>query len=395
MGKGGPTVVDIANLGVDLYQTRQIKKMHLDMEEATTTIQIQMLQMQMAQEEEAKKKSLIIESRKLVLEIENEIGRIRRAFLKYPAHSSLTFDMLYHMIEESPLNTDLFEEFVDIERSRAMEHNVVETKAWIDSRTTPSIVDIKQKILRYSTEEPDLVAAIEMAAEREDWQSQREQTQTNIVDLQAKWEGARPEWEEKQAEIEVRKGKLSQTAKFSILSGVGLAIALISLSALFLRVPEAELETYVSYILYASWGYPLLMWLNLSANPIIPKNDPLILLRDSIASQEIQLSELDEMLADSPPAFDDRSTSAELTQLKVEWLDFVDKNSPRPNEFFEDPLKAATSTSKFTAGPPRVPAASLSGDEVGEGQEWIEYPPTSDRWFYRQSKGEDWIRWRS
>jgi hypothetical protein len=34
MAKRGPTVWDIGNLCVDLYQTRQIKNIHSDMEDA-------------------------------------------------------------------------------------------------------------------------------------------------------------------------------------------------------------------------------------------------------------------------------------------------------------------------------------------------------------------------
>lgn len=394
MAKQGPTGWDIANLGVDLYQTRQIKKMHKDMEEATNTIQLQMFEMKMAQEMEAMKKDAIIEFRKLVLVIEEELGRIRRAFSKYPAHSVFSFDILNQMINEANLDSDFFEEFQDIERAKAMEKSIVQTKNWIDSRMTPSIAGIKEKMMRYATEEPELTVAIEVAQGREELQSIRKQTRENIVDSQAKWEKSQPEWEEKQTEIESRRAKLSQTAKNSILLGIGLGVLLLSLNALLIRLPEAELQQYFSYILYGSWAFPLLMWLNFSANPVIPRDDPLILLRDSIGSEEARLVELDDKLSDPPPNIDGRTTAAELIQLKAEWLGFVDKNSPRPDEAFETSLQPESPPPHPIEGPPGGPSTALTGQVDEHGREWIEYPPGSDRWHYRQTRGGGWTRWR-
>jgi hypothetical protein len=394
MAKQGPTGWDIANLGVDLYQTRQIKKMHTDMEEATNIIQMQMLEMQMAQDREANKKQMMVEFRKLVLEIEEEIARIRQAFPKYPAHSAISFDLLSQMFAESPLSSDFFEEFQDIERTKAMEQNLADTRVWIDSRLTPSIADTKQKMLQYATEEPNLVAVIETAVEREDLESQRNQTQSNLIDLQAKWEQSQPEWEEKQIEIGERKAKLSKTAKYSILSGAGLAILLLSLSALFLRIPEAQLEEYVSYILYASWGFPLLMWYYYRSSPILSKNNPLVLLRDSIASGKIKLAELDQMLSTPMPNFDGRTTSDEMTHLLSERWVFVDKNSPQPDEYSAASAQPLSPPTHPFEGPPRTPSVTLKGQVDEHGREWIEYPPGSDRWHYRQMRGGEWTQWR-
>ena len=53
--------------------------------------------MQMAQHMESNKKQMMVEFRKLVLKIEEELVRIRQAFSKYPVHSAISFDLLCHL----------------------------------------------------------------------------------------------------------------------------------------------------------------------------------------------------------------------------------------------------------------------------------------------------------
>ena len=395
MAKRGNTVWDFGNLGVDLYQTRQIKKMHSDMEDATNTIQMQILEMQMAQHMESNKKQMMVEFRKLVLEIEEELVRIRQAFSKYPAHSAISFDLLCQMLAESPLSSEFFEEFHDIERTKLVERKLAETGVWINSRMTSSIEDNKLNILKYTTEEPNLVAAIELALEREDIEMQRNKTQSNLIDFEAEWEQSQPEWEKKQIEISERKAKLSTTAKYSILTGVGLTIPgiLLSLSGLPIA-SEAHLEDYVSYVLFASFIPPILMWLQFSSSPILSKSDPLVILSNSISSYEIRLAELDQKLSSPVPNFDGLKTSAELTQLKSEWLNFVDRNSPQKNEYVSEIAKPVAPPINSFEGPPRSPSISLNGQMDENNKEWIEYPSGSDRWHYRFGKGTEWTLWR-
>tara|TARA_B100001175_G_C19506796_1_gene641350 strand:- start:2167 stop:3354 length:1188 start_codon:yes stop_codon:yes gene_type:complete len=394
MTKRGPTGWDIANLGVDIYQTRKISQLRKEISESNEVIQMQMLEMQMAQQMESNKKQMMVEFRKLVLEIEEELLRIRRFFTKYPAHSAISFDLLSQMLAESPLSSEFFEEFHDIERTKVMEQNLAETRVWIESRMTSSIEDTKLNILKYTTEEPNLVAAIELALEREDFEMQRNQNQSNLINLNAKWEQSQPEWEMKKIKIRERKTKLSSTAKYSILSGAGLVILILSLSAVYLRIPESQLEDYVSYVFYASWIPPIFMWLQFSSSPILSKKDPLVILRNSISSCEIRLAELDQILSSPAPNFDGKKTSAELTQLKSEWLSFVDKNSPKSEEYAAASTPPSSAPKHLFEGPPRTPSVSLKGQIDENGREWIEYPPGSDRWHYRLMSRGEWMQWR-
>ena len=62
-----------------------------------------------------------------ILDIEDELDRIEAAFPYYPAHSSLTFDILENMFEESGLESNVFEEIHDIERFRKVQKHIIET----------------------------------------------------------------------------------------------------------------------------------------------------------------------------------------------------------------------------------------------------------------------------
>ena len=124
------------------------------------------------------------------------------------------------------------------------------------------------------------------------------------------------------------------------------------------------------------------------------KKYPLVILRNSISSCEIRLAELDQILSSPAPNFDGKKTSAELTQLKSEWLSFVDKNSPKSEEYAAASTPPSSAPKHLFDGPPRTPSVSLKGQIDENGREWIEYPPGSDRWHYRLMSRGEWMQWR-
>jgi len=75
-------------------------------------------------------------------------------------------------------------------------------------------------------------------------------------------------------------------------------------------------------------------------------------------------------------------------------LDFVDKNSPQPNEYSVASAQSPSPPKHPFEGPPRSPSVALTGQMDEHGREWIEYPPGSDRWHYRQIRGGEWTQWR-
>jgi len=320
--RGGPTGWDIANLGVDLYQSRQISKMHKDMEDMGSAIQMQVLSMQMAQEQEAAKKALIINARKLVLEIEDQIGELRGGFEAYPANTSVLFDMLLNMIEESPLGPDLFEEFQDIERYRSMRKEVTEFGNWVESEMNDEDRGVKDAMIKYATDEKNLSKAIEIA-------HKREAAIKDFEESSERWDASQSEWGEKVSEDEERRASIRKTATIAIPSGIVLASLIMVAGSMGVAIPADQAETYFTYVLYLSWAIPLLHFASYSANPVIPSDDPLRLLRDSLPGKESLVSDLDSRFEPVPSRYDGRSTASELEGLSAERLSFVDKHSPK------------------------------------------------------------------
>ena len=217
---------------------------------------------------------------------------------------------------------------------------------------------------------------------------------SELFESKAKWENSKPEWEKMQLEIKERREKFSNIAKISIFAGLVLVLSLLSMSAVFLQIPEAKLEQYLSYIIYSSWGLPLLVWLRFSSSPILSKNNSLVQLKNSISSNEAKLTLFEEILSKPLPIFDGRTKSKELINLQSEWLDFVDKNSPRPDENFKTATHPKSPPKHLFEGPPRTPSIGLTGQKDEHGREWIEYPPGSDKWHFRDIRGSQWTRWR-
>ena len=320
---------DIANLGIDIYQSRQISNMHKEMGEMGNSIQMQILSMQMAQESEASKKKLIIEARKMVLEIEDQVEGLRQEFDAYPANTSIQFDILLNMIEQSPLGDDLFEEFQDIERYRATLKIVADFGNWLESEMSDENQEIKKNILDYVNEEEDLVKAISVAKKRKKLAEDREEALNDFEKTSEKWDASQSDWDEKEAEIEDRKVSLQKTAKIAIPAGLVLACLILVINSLGIAISTNQSKDIFNLVLYISWAIPLLQFLKYLGNPVIPSDDPLRILRDSLPAKESLISKMDSKLLNLVPLkFEGRDTVSELEILLAERLKFVDKHSP-------------------------------------------------------------------
>jgi len=52
---------------------------------------------------------------------------------------------------------------------------------------------------------------------------------------------------------------------------------------------------------------------------------------------------------------------------------------------------APTSGPPTLASPPSGPPATMRG-EIKDGFEWVEYPPSSGTWYYRDAVTSQWVR---
>ena len=314
------SAIDFANFGVNLYQTRKISNLQREMEDMGASLSLQVHSLQMAQEAEAARKALIVQCRKLVLDIEDEIGTLSGLLQSYPAKTSIVYDLMASMLEESALGPDVFEEFVDIERYRSMMSEFIEFGNQIESHLTEEDRVTKTTMVAYANDEENLSKAIEVA-------KKAEKAAKDLAESTEAQESSEPEWEELKRLDGIKRAGVRKTALASIFAGIAVAGAITVLGASGLALTPEQSEASSPYALYISWGIALISYASMSANPIIPSDHPLKVLRDSLPEKRRKAERLDADLSDLVTQYDVR-TSVELEALEATRLAFVEKHSP-------------------------------------------------------------------
>ena len=392
---------DVANAGMNAYNARQTSKLRKEMAEQNAMLHSELEQMRMSQELERMKKEMIIQSRNLILDLEDELNRIEAAFPKYPAHSSLTFDLLENMFESSGIESNLFEEIHDIERFRHVQKRVVETSATV-SKLAPKDVEVKANLIRYTTEEEELQGAIRLAIQVEDTTIELEENST-------KWKKSQDEWNSLMDQVDERREKFNTTVMWMTLFGllgIGAAYAVMTLTTDML---DSAVQEWLWYLFGGLAIIILLFSGHHKSNPIVGERHPLRLLRDSIPELREKMDRLNSKFGGIPNVYDGISTSEGLKNLHTSWLQFVDEHSPEEGEVFETlivekevqsepvlkPEPAGPPKKNVPRGPPKKrPPADMKGEVGDDGFEWLEYPEDSDKWFYRESDDQPWDNWR-
>jgi hypothetical protein len=262
---------------------------------------------------------------------------------------------------------------------------------------SPQDVEIKANLIRYTTEEEELVEAIQLT-------ETLEATSVEFEENSAKWEEAQPEWESLQQQTKDRRSKFSKMGAFVLIFGLIAIGAAYAVMVMVTDLLNSEIEEYMLYSFGGLGGILLLIISAHGANPIIGNDHPLKLLKESIPVLEEKLGYLNEKYESVPHLYDGRTTSGQLHELHTSWLQYVDQHSPLEGEQYEDPPAAEpieyASVLQSPSGPPKPrgppakhPSIDMMGSVSDDGYEWIEFPESSDKWFYRASSDQPWDEW--
>ena len=155
---------------------------------------------------------------------------------------------------------------------------------------------LEERAAKQRFEEREAELAKERQTQISEIEAEMAEIESTLSDSRSAWVPREDEWNEKQQEIGAMRRSFSRLAIISVVSGAALGGSILLASALRLNIPEEDLQRYFSLVLYGSWSLPLVIWLRLKSNPILPKDHHLTILRDDISSMEDELSRLDSRL---------------------------------------------------------------------------------------------------
>lgn len=400
MSRPQSSLMDYANFGTNVYQSRQTAKLAKAAEAQNALIE----QMQMQQQLEMMKKELIITARKVLIEAGDLVENLNLAFEKYPAHTAISIEMVDDMLE--PLTSDLFEEIADIERHRTVEKSIAKLKRKVDNLSSEEI-EIREKMIHIMTHGDQLTLDIETA-------KINEENQVKLSELKPQWEESQDEWIKLEHESLVRVKSTKKVGLLYFLSSIFLLPVTFGISSIVLQLPEDDVMVAVVTILLALSAWPLINVYKLYNYPM----HPLKHLKDEIWLLEYGLLDLDQTNERFASNYEGDCTSDKMVELQKYWNEYIDYYTPDEDEDFSEyePQKVRKSQTLFSAtkkavssgtekvkdvweksgpkSPPRnSPPEDMNGQVDNDGYEWLEYPVHSEKWWYREPSNSNWERW--
>ena len=117
-----------------------------------------------------------------------------------------------------------------------------------------------------------------------------ESAKEELDTARSNWDSVQDEWGPKYSEIIERRNLFTRITLVVLILGFLISFTIYALiSATEDVVPEDTLGAIFPYVFYASWLYPLLLFMVMNSNRVVDKEDPLLILRDSIPKLERQI----------------------------------------------------------------------------------------------------------
>ena len=153
MGK----LLDLANLGVDIYQSKQL-----------ASISASQNQLHMAHMIEGMTSGMEVEKRKLILQFESEIGTLD--FNTSPKNSAMSLARIRNATDSLDLTPSGFREFADMERAKEFNVLLMQWESWANEHVDQQILQNGKLANLYLFEDDDLeeYAALQYVKEKED-----------------------------------------------------------------------------------------------------------------------------------------------------------------------------------------------------------------------------------
>jgi hypothetical protein len=219
---------DIANVGANVYQARQISKLSEQQSEQNALLQMQIENMQTQQMMGEMKKEALKHARTLILEFEDQINATEKKVQLNPILASIEADaleMAFRDAQSSGMDSDFFEEMYDLERYRKVDSGINKLKQ-LASNLTHEQSSIKNNIVSYSMQFDDLEQAIKLAEKIPPVQARHDELSTEVSRLQ-------PQWNQFESNAIILNGKqgVNEVVIFSIISIICIVLIGIMMSA--------------------------------------------------------------------------------------------------------------------------------------------------------------------
>jgi len=400
MARPQSSLMDYANFGANVYQSRQTGKLARATEAQNTMIE----QMQMQQQIELMHKELIISARKVLIEVGDIIEILQAAFEKYPAHTAISVEMIGEMLE--PISADLFEELADLERQREISKALENIKLKV-SKLPAEQIAIRDKMIHIVTHQDELGADILTA-------KTNEENLVRLEQLKIEWENGQPEWQQLQLESSVRVKEVKKVGLWYFIASLFILPIIFVISSIYRQNIEDDVIMHVGFTWIALSVYPLARLLGLFTIPI----HPLRIIKNEIWLLECALLDLDETNATFESKYEGESISEKMLELQASWNEYLDHYTPDEDEDFSESEESNSDSQRNIAttsvsdrgsevdavpnawgergprSPPRnSPPQDLNGQTDDDGYEWLEYPIHSEKWWYRDVAESEWKRW--
>lgn len=157
---------DLANLGSNLYQNKQLANQSRALEQQNQMMQQQLLMQQL----EALNKEVLIEKRKMLMKIDMFLDKVDRTHPHYPEYSLMMLDIVSEKIGEMEVGPTDFEEVADMQKANEISTRLYATRTLVAGNLSSERLSYSQRMKSIITTEEDELERIEyLLANYESW----------------------------------------------------------------------------------------------------------------------------------------------------------------------------------------------------------------------------------
>jgi len=163
---------DLANLGSNLYQNKQLAHQGQMIEQQNQMMQQQMLLQQLEQVN----KNLLIEKRKMLMKIDIFLDKVDKTHSHYPEYSLMMFDLVNDSIAQMELSASDFEDISDMQKANEIQTRLDHTRDLISNNLSQERQSWSQRMKSIvTTEENELERLEYLLTNNEYWAEVRPQ----------------------------------------------------------------------------------------------------------------------------------------------------------------------------------------------------------------------------
>ena len=157
---------DLANLGSNLYQNKQLANQSAMLEQQNQIMQQQLLMQQI----EAFNKEVLIEKRKMLMKLHVFLDKVERNHEHYPEYTLMMLDVVAQNVREMEISSSDFEEVADMQKANEISTRLYDTRKMISDNLSSERQGWSQRMKSIVLhEEDELERAEYLLANHENW----------------------------------------------------------------------------------------------------------------------------------------------------------------------------------------------------------------------------------